>query len=370
MTARWSRAAARARWAGLEPSLRATLPAGIAITALWPLGGLLLYWPTYRDPWVVAGAWAASVALPLLLVARGPRGIGPAAAAAAAATTITLTAVVGLQLDDARDGYFMNSWGVAAAVVLAFARPPEEPLAVGAGIFAVTALLNTPLTSDLQVRHIAPMAIGAALPATAWAVMVAVVLRATLGAARRLRVEAEAVEDRLATAEAVRRERRRRFARWESEIVPVLEAIAAGRRDPADAATVAECARTARLLRAELSASSESMFEALLAAQAERMRARGGELVIRDLDVGHLLQERDRIALTDRVSGLVDDGAAAVELTVLSAGATAMVVLAATGVTPPDTRPWGGTLTVAGSRQWWWDGELPLDRAPAQPFGR
>ena len=345
-----------------------TLPIAVVTTAIWPAGCVALYWSDYRDPRVVVGVLVASVVLPLVLCARGPRGVGPVTSLAGCAAAVGLAVLLGTQLGGPHpmQGYFLNSWAVAVGVVLAFARPPEEPFALALAVTGVTAVFAWPTLHDPLVRHIAPMLVAPAVPATVSAVALAVALRTALSAARRTRERTAAVEERAALTEAVHQERRRRFSRWEVEIVPLLEDLAAGTRSVGDAALVDECGRTARRLRTELATSPESIFEVLLAGVQARLRSRGGELLVHDLDVGHRLRESDRVLLTDRVTGLAGGGeVCVVGLTVLDADDHALVVLAVDGAPAAAARAWGGSLTVDGPRRWWWDAELALDDGPA-----
>lgn len=353
--------------------LRVPLPVAIAVTAVWPVSGLVLNWSAYREPLVAAAVLVAAVALPLALCVRGPRGIGPVMSVLSCAAALALTGALGLQLDHPYpDGAFwMNSWGMAAAVVMAFARPAEEPLALAAGVLVVTAVVAPSPFTDPQVLHVAPMAIGAAVPATVCAVALATALRAGVRSARAVRAAAEAAEQRLAVADAVHLERGLRFVRWESAIVPLLDAVASGRRDPADPELARECAELARGLRAQLSAAPESLFEALLGPAGERLRGRGGELIVRDLDVGYRLREAGRVRLTERVEEVCEtDGTGTVQLTLLAAesGERAAVIVCVEGLPVPSTPGWsahGGALTRDGPHRWWWDAEMELDPAPA-----
>lgn len=373
LTGRWSRWAARARWVEVGDLMRTPLPVAIVVTAIWPISGMLLYWSVYRNPAVAAAVLIAAVALPLALCVRGPLGIGPVLSLLSCGAAVGLTWVLGLQLEDPfpSGALWMNSWGMAAAVVLAFARPAEEPLALAAGVLLVTALVAPSPFTDPQVLHVAPMAIGAAVPATVCAVALASALRAGVLSARAVRAAADAAEQQLAVAQAVHVERELRFARWEEAIVPLLEAVAAGRRDPADPDVARECAQLSRMLRAQLSTAAESLFEALLEQAGARLRCRGGDLVVRDLDVGYRLREVGRVLLTHRITEICDaDGAGTVQLTLLAAesGEHATAIVSVEGLPVPATPGWsahGGALTVEHPLRWWWDAELELDPAPA-----
>jgi hypothetical protein len=349
--------------------LRIPLPVATVLMAIWPSVVMVLHWPDYADPRVAVGVLAGTLLLAVGLCRLGPHGIGPATSLAACCAVLGLAWALGLQLADPYpDGsYWMNSWGVAVGLVLAFARPPEEPLALGVGLTLVYVIVAPEPLDDLQAVHYAPLTFGAAIPATVCAIALAATLRVSVTAVRAIRARADAAEQRVAVADAVQRERERRFARWESAIVPLLEDVACGRRSPRDPAVARESARLSRRLRAQLSAAPESLFESLLGPSIWRLQARGGDLVVRDLDVGYRLREDDRVRLSERIRALCDgDGVATVQV-MLDAGPgdRATVVIAVDGLPPPDARDWAGALTVENPLLWWWDAELELDPAPA-----
>lgn len=349
------------------------LTAGIAFAALWPLTTLVVQWPDYRNPGVAAAILVVAVAVPLGLCRLGPRGIGPVVSLLAGTSSVLLTVLLGLQLEGPGSGaqHWMNSWGVAVALVLAFAPPAEEPIAVMAGV-VVACYVDSPIAAgDIQALHIAPMSVGAAFAPTICAVALAATLRTGVRAARQTREGAERNEEHLAVGNAVHRERRRRFARWEAAVVPVLEAVADGRLEPDDPEVGARCGRLAERLRAELSATPESLFEALLDAEVAELESRGGRLTVQDLDIGYHLLEADRVLLVGLVREVCAHGLpGTVVLTLVDDGSDeiARAVLAVDGMPLPDGPQWpGATLTVESPTRWWWDANV---RCPRQARGR
>lgn len=333
-------------------------------TALWPVGTLVARWSDYRDPVVATILLVASVALPLALCRLSRRGIGPWASGLSIVTSVGLTLFVGLQVDIAgrEPASWMNSWGVAAAIVLVFSRPIEEPLLAMTGVTVVNVAV-TPAW-DPQTLQLAPMTVGAAVPATFCAIGLVSVLRTSVRASRTARAEADAAEQRRAIADAVRSDRRRRFAEWDATAAPLLEDIAAGRRDPADPAVGAACARLAGRLRSQLDDRPESVFEALLRDDITRAQERGGTLTVDDLGAGDNLASSDRILVVDLIREACGDGGpCAVALTLLDSPRGAVVLLAVDGSPVPTGPAWTraatlGTRTSETVTRWWWDAEL------------
>src|SRR4051812_1004511 len=177
--------------------------------ALWPLAGLILNWSTYRLPGLAAVVYVAAVALPMFLWWLGPRGIGPVVSLLTSSAAVGLTLLLGLDLGGPHPvaGYFMNSWGVATAFVLAFARPIEEPLASMVAVTIVNATVTPNPLHDPQALHEAPMEIGPAIPMAIFAVALVAALRTGARGVRRTRELAAAMEERRAVADAVHHER-------------------------------------------------------------------------------------------------------------------------------------------------------------------
>lgn len=377
LSRRWSRAAARRRWNELSDLIGAPLAAGIAFAAAWPVTAVVLQWSDYRDPVAAVAILVVAVAVPLALCQLGPQGIGPLASLLAGGSSVLLTVLLGLQLNvpDTGGQLWMNSWGVAAAIVLAFARPVEEPLAVMAGVLIASLAVLPIAPGDVQALHIAPMTIGAAFPATVCGVALAATMRAGVRAARRARAAAEMNEQRRAVEDAVHLERQHRFARWEAAVAPLLDDIASGRLRPDDPAVGEQCGRLSRRLRAELAAAPESLFEALLRPEIAELEARGGRLLIQDLDVGYRLREDDRVLLVELAREVCRTGPpGSVALTLLDDGSDlrARAILAVDGLPVPAGRAWvaaagrpGATMTMESATCWWWDAEVRCSPAPA-----
>ncbi|MGE3288179.1 MAG: hypothetical protein AB7J32_19055 [Pseudonocardia sp.] len=379
---RWSREAARARWQELRAFDGTVVGVGIPLMALWPLAALVLSWNVYANPWAASAVYIASVALPLAMWRRGPGGITLAASLSSIAAALALAVLLAAQIDPgevARSAltFWPNSWASATFFVLAFARPPEEPLLGFAGLTAINYAVYLPPGADLFIRQNAPGRVGAVVPA-------AVAILAMIGALRigvrnvaRNRALAVAAEQQLAMADAVTRERAERFESWESSVAPLLEDLASGRRDVTDPELCSRCRQLEAQLRDQLSAVADSLFAVLLRSAADELRTRGGKLVISDVDVGFQLRELDRLMLVDLVAAVVaQPGTATVGLTLLGEpdSASALVMVAVTGVPVPDGPAWtaaaqrrDATLSLDDSRRWFWDVQLPLDPAPALP---
>lgn len=367
MTGRWSRSAARDRWDELGGMLQVGLSAGVAVMALWPLTALVLHWSEYHDPPVAGAIFVFAVGIPLFLCWQGPRGIGPFVSLLAGGSSAVLTLLLGLQLDGTDPGgqHWMNSWGVASAFVLAFARPVAEPLAIMTGVLIANFAVKP--IGDAQALHIAPMTIGAAVPPAVAGVVLAAMLRRAVRAVRETRASTEAADQRRAVAEAVHEQRRTRFAHWESAVAPLLDDIATGRKSPDDPSVAARCAELSERLRVELSAQPESLFDALLEPDMARLERCGGRLIVRDLDMGHRLREEDRVALVGAVREVCGlDQPAAVQLALLDGDEQqALVIMAVEGVPVPDSPQWraatrrtAATMTAESPTRWWWDATL------------
>lgn len=375
MSGRWSRAAASRRWAELGDLVERPLVAGLACSALWPVSYVVARWAEYRDPVATTVMLVVSIGLPLLLCRMGRRGIGPWTSALAILSSIALTLLVGRQVavPDPEAGNWMNAWGVAVVVVLVFARPVEEPLLAMVGVTVVNLALAP--TGDPQAVHIAPMPVGAAVPATICAIGLASVLRTSVRASRATRAEADAAEQRRAIADAVHSDRRRRFAEWDATAAPLLEDIATGRRDPTDPAVGEECARLAAGLRSQLADRPESVFEALLRDDITRAQERGGALTVDDLGAGDRLDPSDRILVVDLIrEASADDGPGIIALTLLDSDVGAVVLLDVEGTPIPAGPAWTraaglGTTTSESPTRWWWDAEL-RGAPTAQSSGR
>lgn len=375
MSGRWSRAAAARRWSELGDLVERAIPAGIAVTALWPVGTVAGRWADYRDPAVVTVLLVASVALPLVLCRASRRGIGPWMSLSSVVATVGLTLLVGLQVETPgmEPANWMNSWGVAAAIVLVFSRPVEEPLLAMAGVTAVNVAVIP--AGDPQAWQLAPMTVGAAVPATACAIGLASVLRTSVRDSRATRAAAEAAEQRRAAADAVHRERRRRAAEWDATAAPLLEDVAAGRRDPADPSVARTCADLAARLRARLDDRPESVFEIVLCGDVLRAQQRGGSLTVDDLGAGDRLDPRHRILVAALVREVcANRDACTVALTLLDTDGGALVLLDVDGAPVPAGPAWTGaaglgTTTAESPTRWWWDAELRPEPA-VQTSGR
>lgn len=376
-TVRWSRAAARARWTELGDGPGVALTAGIAFAGLWPVSALILQWSDYRSPWAATAMLVVALTVPLALCRLGPRGIGPGTSLLAGASSVLLTVLLGLQLHgtDSGGAHWMNSWGVAVAIVLAFARPVEEPLAMMTGVLIANVAVKPLVPGDVQALHIAPMTIGAAFPAAVCAIALAATMREGIRTARRIRASAEATEQRLAVADAVHQERLHRFAQWEAAVAPLLEDVATGRREPDDPGVGRQCAELSRRLRAELSAAPESLFEMLLGPEIAGLASRGGRVIVHDLDAGYRLCEDDRVLLVELVREVcATELPGTVQVTILDGASDrdALVILGVDGLPAPDGPAWaaalrrdGATTTAESPTRWWWDAEMRCSPAPA-----
>lgn len=365
MTGRWSRTAARERWTELGTFVGRPLATGLAVVGLWPPIALAADWSRYERPLVASAVYIASVAIVAVLWWSGRRGIGLGTSVAAGLAIGALNVALTLQVPAGEFfgvALWLHSWGAAVPMLLAFARPVEEPIAI-LGLLTVTNIVAVARADqDIEALHNAPLHVGLALSVAASGLVLVVALRSSVATARRSRQQTDALVQRERVAATVEREQTVRFAHWEEQIAPLLEDLAGGRRSVDDPSVGARCRALAGAVRAELNAERESMLVSLVTVPT------GVDLVIRDLDVGHRLLEADRIALVrlmQRTCGTADTGS--VQLTLLPDGedlARAIAVLAGDGVPQPDVDG-GGTLVVESPLRWWYDMSLRCEVAPA-----
>jgi hypothetical protein len=354
---------------------------GIPVMSIWALTGLAGHWEHYTVPWLAAAVFIGSLVLPMAIWRLGPRGIGPGASLLSIVGTLGLSAALADQIDDRLlgeigIGNWITSWGAATYFVLAFARPVEEIVVAFVAFVSLNYWLDFPADPDVYLLHSAPARIGAVVPGAVALLALTTALRSGVRRVARSRDLASAAEQRLAISEAVSRERTERFVSWEADVAPLLEDLADGRRDVTDPAVIARCRDLATQMRAQLSATADSLFSALLQGETGALRARGGDLSIQDVDVGFRLPEADRLRLAALVADVCHGpGAPSVELTLMDAGdASTLVVLSVSGAPQPDTPGWvaarqqaGSMLSVDTATRWFWDAAFPLDPAPAMP---
>jgi hypothetical protein len=367
---RWSRSAARQRWEELALFGRIPMGVGLVLIGASMLFSLAAHWSAYRDPAVAVAVFVVSTGLVGALWWWGPRGIGPATSLGACLLLAVLMAALGRQLSpaDQMTAYFVNAWGIAVPALLAFSRPPEEPLAAMLVATAVDIGLLVPGLSDVQLRHLAPVDYGAPLVVGFACLTMIAALRRSARTVRSAREQAEHLDREVAVAQAVHRGRLRYVARWEGSAAPLLERIAAGELSPTATATVRECLRLSDELRAELARPPESVLHPVLADDVERLSRSGGRLDIKDLGLGHRLAEQDRRDVVELVHQLVDAAppGGSLQISVLPADVDhATIIIGATGFERPDTPEWSAAaqlpdahLTWDDDGRWWWDREL------------
>ncbi|MDN5919412.1 MAG: hypothetical protein L0I76_30660 [Pseudonocardia sp.] len=344
------------------------LTVGVVCTALWPVCSLLLNWDEYRSPGTAVAILVMAVAAPLVLCRIGRHGIGPCTSLTAIAGSTTLSVLLGLQVEasDLGGAYWMNSWSVASAVILVFARPVEEPLLAALSALGANIAVSNLQPDDLQAWHVAPTTIGAPVPATVCAIALAQILRMNVRSSRRARAALQTAERQRAVAAAIHNQRRLRLALWTQTVAPLLDEVATGRRDPSDPLLGAECTRLARGLRAALRESRESPFLELLEREMAALHSRGGSLELHDLDVGDDLYEEDRVRLTEMVREVCKgDGVGFVTLTLTGVPGKdrAVVVIESDGLPVPQGTAWAaaeeaGTTTRETTTRWWLDLEV------------
>lgn len=357
--ARWSRARARGRWSDLEIFLDRPLGLGLLIVSLWPAIALVRSLPTYEQPVVAVGIYLGSLGIIAALWRWGRTGLGWPVSVGSGIALAGLNVALTLQVPaDAATGtaLWLHGWGAAVPMVLAFSRPLEEPLAVLALLGASNAVAVVRGEQTVAALHDAPLRLGIPIAMTAAGIALVVALRRSVSAARRSRDQAAVLWERERIREAIEQDRSLRRAEWEHRAATLLEEI--GDRGRVPDAEVAAAARALREeARLDLDTAGDSVLELL-------MKERDGvELVLQDLDVGHRLREVDRVRLVAAVGELCRGQRGRLEVTLQPAGlpgepvATALVVLAGTGIAPPEFPE--GTLTVESPTRWFLDLEWP-----------
>lgn len=230
----------------------------------------------YRAVSAVVLAWAASVAIPLLVVARARRHrdvLGPRATWVVGVAVVLIDVVVLAVTEPAgRAGYANWAGGALGLVILGLAayRPPRDILALGALHFLVTLVggLTAVAGDAAQLPAVLLACIAAILPA-----VVAAQFLHLYAAALRTREEAVAQRARVEAAtqaqEAVRREERDRLTRLRAKIVPLLDAVAGGAELPLAPEQAGHAGELAEALRAELVANQATTWLTTALAGAE-----------------------------------------------------------------------------------------------------
>lgn len=234
---------------------------------LYAAGLLLASVAAYRSAAAAGVAWAASAAIPLLVVARARRHgdvLGPAATFVVGAAVLLIdVAVLALAEPAARAGYANWAAGALGLVILGLAayRPPRDILCLGALHFAVT--LVGGLTAVSASVHGLPGVLLASIAAILPPLVAAQFLH-LYAAALRTRQQAVAARARVEAAsraeEEVRREERERLARLRAQILPLVDAVAAEAPLPLDQARAAAAGELAAALRAELVANQATTW--------------------------------------------------------------------------------------------------------------
>lgn len=362
-TGRWSRPAARARWYELSGFAGRPLGNSMLILGLWPTFALVREWDRYDDPIVAVAVYLGSVAVVVWLWVSGRRGIGPITSLATGAAICALNIVLILQVPAGEFfgvAFWLHSWGATVPMILAFSRPVVEPLAVLAVLTATNVFAVARAEQTVSALHNAPLHVGLPVAIAASGLALVVALRPSVVNARRSREQTAELARHERISATVERERVTRFAEWEDRIAPLLDDIAAGRCSANDPDVGARCRALAAAVRAELSAETESILQALLPETDVAVE-------VRDLDVGHRLVEADRIELVRLIRDVCADATGMLQVSLLPDGeppSNVVVVLAADGPPQPDVRP-GGTLTAETPTRWFYDLTLRCEAASA-----
>jgi len=240
------------------------------VAVIWQLTLLiqvLIYLPAYRQPALPLAVWLGLLAAAAWVVPRARAG-GLAGAESAGAVAIAVIAVALVGWDRRMHGTGTVDWSVVGTgwllAIVALGRPAWEWVCGAVLVFAAHSVF---FIHDLGVT-----ALGLArLAATAYTLVVILVVFASLRPAVRAHARIAARRSALASrsaakraaATAVRQDRRRRLALLEVEALPLLRGIADGTLDPADSQVRMRCGRHAATLRHAL---------------ADRPQAEGGVL--------------------------------------------------------------------------------------------
>lgn len=334
------------------------LGVGLAVVGLWPGLALVSSWHRYTNPWIALAVYVGSLVLVGTLWWRGPAGIGRALSlggglALAAGNLALITQLPPGQPPGA--ALWLHSWGIAVPLVLVLCRPVVEPVAILALLTATNVVAGLRSGTGVIGAHETAIHVGIGLVVSSTALALALALRHTITTTRRMQHAVRELERREHVARSIARDREERLTCWAARIMPVLEDVVEGRRSVRDETLIADSHALARSVRAELDADTESILEPLIP------RAPGIELTIRDLGVGHRLDESDRVELVRLVRSVLSDGATGrLHLSLVAADdEAALVVVTGDGLRPP--APHGrGTLTTGEGSRWWYDATLRL----------
>ncbi len=236
------------------------LPRTLGLVALvWQLTLLiqvLIYLHDYRQPAVPLAVWLGLLAATGWMATR-VRGAGLSGSRVAVAIAVAVAAVALVGWDRRMHGTGTVDWSVTATcwllALIALSRPAWEWICGALLVFAAHTVFF--------IRDLGVTSLGLArLAATAYTLVVLLVvvaalrptLRAHARAAARSAVLASRSAARRAVAAAIREDRRRRLALLEAEALPLLRSIADQTLDPADREVRDHCARHAATLRGAL----------------------------------------------------------------------------------------------------------------------
>jgi hypothetical protein len=254
-----------------------------AVAVIWQLALLvqvLAYLRDFRQPAVPVAVWLGMLAAAAWLVPRARRG-GLTGQEAAVAVAVAAVAVLLVGLERRAQGATGSvDWSVVGTgwllALVAASRPAWEWICGAIAVFAIHAAV--------AIRVFGVETLGLArLAVTAYTLIVIFVAFAAVRpmfrasariTARRAELASRSAAERAATA-AILRDRSRRLAVLEREVLPLLRSIADGRAYPAEHAVRAQCERSAAVLRHAL-ADGAGAGAQLLTELEPVLRAAGG----------------------------------------------------------------------------------------------
>jgi hypothetical protein len=264
----------------------------------------------------VVGVWLCSFAVPLVCVvlARRHGGVLPGRAFVLAgvgliAIDLALFGLVPLALVGTSA---MWIWGTVGVTVLALAplRPTRDIVCLAAAQAVCCVALMAWAWGQPSVDGFRVLADlnGVLVPALAAAQFIGLYVVA-LRARERIAVQEMTARASMMAAEAVESDSVRRLARLESDVVPLLRAVVAGRVQLKDPGTMAAARRLSDDLRRELLESRSGAW--LIGRPASRVPAAAARTRVPDLLDPHRCLERltdaDRASLTVFVDALYDE---------------------------------------------------------------
>jgi hypothetical protein len=380
---RWSRTLARQRWADTAVFAGRPLGLGLVVVAVSFIAQVFATMQPYPDPLYACGAWIGSVGLVGLVWFMGPRGLSLALSVFAGAASLAIVVVIAVHIGPTGivDGqrFWVTYWLAGVPAILAFGRPAEEAISIGALISLADVVVIAMNHFDAAEMHLAPGIASAPLVLTTSCVAVIVALRASVARTRAIRLETQRLEQQTRMGMAAQRERLNQLSKLDERIAPLLQEIGAGTRRLDDRKLAAECKKLAHNARTQRFSKEGSIFELLLARESAALETAGGVLSVQDVDAGFKLYTRDRLELVNLVRRLCDTSSGGsptcIRMSLRVAGDlgysdAVLVVLDIAGVPAPEFRDetftsLGGNLTTASTSRWWWDKIYTTNPAPS-----